>query len=134
MAKEHVTIEVKRLAKFSKSFTVAEGEQPAKQNAITYDAISRATGSTSGGSSSDGSSGGYAISTDFLFDSDLVANANVLDKLNKSTADSTAVLEYSKYNAFTPDSAFNKGDVKYQRHDRYTTTFDRPTCAVEVPR
>lgn len=115
-----LTIEANGFRKFSKSFTVAEGEQPAKQNAITYDAISRATGSTSGGSSSDGSSGGYAISTDFLFDSDLVANANVLDKLNKSTADSTAVLEYWKYNASTLDSVFNKGDVKYFSGTDYT--------------
>ena len=115
-----LTIEANGFKKFSKSFTVAEGEQPAKQNAITYDAISRATGSTSGGSSSDGSSGGYAISTDFLFDSDLVANANVLDKLNKSTADSTAVLEYWKYNASTLDSVFDKGDVKYFSGTDYT--------------
>lgn len=116
-----LTIEANGFKKFSKSFTVAEGEQPAKQNAITYDAISRATGSTSsGGSSSDGSSGGYAISTDFLFDSDLVANANVLDKLNKSTADSTEVLEYWKYNASTLDSVFNKGDVKYFSGTDYT--------------
>ena len=115
-----LTIEANGFKKFSKSFTVAEGEQPAKQNAITYDAISRATGSTSGGSSSDGSPGGYAISTDFLFDSDLVANANVLDKLNKSTADSTAVLEYWKYNASTLDSVFNKGNVKYFSGTDYT--------------
>lgn len=115
-----LTIEANGFKKFSKSFTVAEGKEPAKQTAITYDAISRATGSTSGGSSSDGSSGGYAISTDFLFYSDLVANANVLDKLNKSTADSTAVLEYWKYNASTLDSVFNKGDVKYFSGTDYT--------------
>ena len=115
-----LTIEANGFRKFSKSFTVAEGKEPAKQTAVTYDAISRATGSTSsGGSSSDGS-GGYAISTDFLFDSDLVANANVLDKLNKSTADSTAVLEYWKYSASTLDSAFNKGDTKYFSGTDYT--------------
>ena len=108
-----LTIEANGFRKFSKSFTVAEGKEPAKQTAVTYDAISRATGSTSSGSGSSDGSGGYAISTDFLFDSDLVANANVLDKLNKSTADSTAVLEYWKYSASTLDSAFNKGDTKY---------------------
>lgn len=108
-----LTIEANGFRKFSKSFTVAEGKEPAKQTAVTYDAISRATGSTSSGGSSSDSSGGYAISTDFLFDSDLVANANVLDKLNKSTADSTVVLEYWKYSASTLDSAFNKGDTKY---------------------
>ena len=108
-----LTIEANGFRKFSKSFTVAEGKESAKQTAVTYDAVSRATGSTSSGSGSSDSSGGYAVSTDFLFDSDLVANANVLDKLNKSTADSTAVLEYWKYSASTLDSAFNKGDTKY---------------------
>ena len=115
-----LTIEANGFRKFSKSFTVAEGKEPAKQTAVTYDAISRATGSTSSGGSSSDSSGGYAISTDFLFDSDLVANANVLDKLNKSTADSTAVLEYWKYSASTLDSAFNKGDTKYFSGTDYT--------------
>ena len=115
-----LTIEANGFRKFSKSFTVAEGEEPAKQTAVTYDAISRATGSTSSGSGSSDSSGGYAISTDFLFDSDLVANANVLAKLNKSTADSAAVLEYWKYSASTLDSAFNKGDTKYFSGTDYT--------------
>lgn len=115
-----LTIEANGFRKFSKSFTVAEGKEPAKQTAVTYDAISRATGSTSSGGSSSDSSGGYAISTDFLFDSDLVANANVLDKLNKSTADSTVVLEYWKYSASTLDSAFNKGDTKYFSGTDYT--------------
>lgn len=115
-----LTIEANGFRKFSKSFTVAEGKEPAKQTAVTYDAVSRATGSTSSGGSSSDSSGGYAISTDFLFDSDLVANANVLDKLNKSTADSTAVLEYWKYSASTLDSAFNKGDTKYFSGTDYT--------------
>ena len=115
-----LTIEANGFRKFSKSFTVAEGKEPAKQTAVTYDAVSRATGSTSSGGSSSDSSGGYAVSTDFLFDSDLVANANVLDKLNKSTADSTAVLEYWKYSASTLDSAFNKGDTKYFSGTDYT--------------
>ena len=115
-----LTIEANGFRKFSKSFTVAEGKEPARQTAVTYDAVSRATGSTSSGSGSSDSSGGYAISTDFLFDSDLVANANVLDKLNKSTADSTAVLEYWKYSASTLDSAFNKGDTKYFSGTDYT--------------
>ena len=44
----------------------------------------------------------------------------MLDKLNKSTADSTAVLEYWKYNASTLDSVFNKGDVKYFSGTDYT--------------
>ena len=114
-----LTIQANGFQTFSCDFNVKEGAQPDQLKAVTYDAISRATGSTSGGSSSDGSSGGYAISTDFLFDSDLVANANVLDKLNKSTADSTAVLEYWKYNASTLDSVFNTGDTMYYNGTDY---------------
>ena len=89
-----------------------EGETAPSQTALTLDAVSRATGSISGGSS-DGSSGGYAISTDFLFKGDLIANACVLNKLNKDTAESTAVLEYWNYSTSTLDSAFNKGDTMY---------------------
>ncbi len=74
-----------------------EGETAPTQTALTLDAVSRATGSISGGSSSDGSSSGYAISTDFLFKGDLIANACVLNKLNKDTTESTAVLEYWNY-------------------------------------
>ena len=115
-----LTIQANGFKTFSCTFNVKEGAQPAQLKAVTYDAISRATGSTSSGGSSSDSSGGYAVSTDFLFDSDLVANANVLAKLNKSTADSTAVLEYWKYSASTLDSAFNKGDTKYFSGTDYT--------------
>ena len=121
-----LTIQANGFQTFSCNFNVKEGAQPDQLKAVTYDAISRATGSTSGGSSSsDGSSGGYAISTDFLFDSDLVANANVLDKLNKSTADSTAVLEYWKYSASTLDSVFNTGDTMYYNGTDYIAAMNK---------
>ena len=94
-------------------FTVQEGETAPTQTALTLDAVSRATGSISGGSSSDGSSSGYAISTDFLFKGDLIANACVLNKLNKDTTESTAVLEYWNYSTSTLDSTFNKGNTMY---------------------
>ncbi len=82
-----------------------------------------------GGSSSDGSSG-YAISTDFLFDSDLVANACVLNKLERDTADSAAVLEYWNYSASTLDSVFNKGDTMYYDGTDY---IDATNKALWVP-
>ena len=94
-------------------FTVQEGKTAPTQTALTLDAVSRATGSISGGSSSDGSSSGYAISTDFLFKGDLIANACVLNKLNKDTTESTAVLEYWNYSTSTLDSTFNKGNTMY---------------------
>ena len=107
-----LTIEANGFKTATTKFTVQEGETAPSQTALTLDAVSRATGSISGGSS-DGSSGGYAISTDFLFKGDLIANACVLNKLNKDTAESTAVLEYWNYSTSTLDSAFNKGDTMY---------------------
>ena len=108
-----LTIQANGFKTFSCTFNVKEGAQPAQLKAVTYDAVSRATGSTSSGSGSSDSSGGYAVSTDFLFDSDLVANACVLNKLGRDTADSAAVLEYWNYSASTLDSVFNKGDTMY---------------------
>lgn len=108
-----LTIEANGFKTATTTFTVQEGETAPSQTALTLDAVSRATGSISGGSSSDGSSSGYAISTDFLFKGDLIANACVLHKLNKDTTESTAVLEYWNYSTSTLDSTFNKGNTMY---------------------
>lgn len=108
-----LTIEANGFKTATTKFTVQEGETAPTQTALTLDAVSRATGSISGDSSSDGSSSGYAISTDFLFKGDLIANACVLNKLNKDTTESTAVLEYWNYSTSTLDSTFNKGNTMY---------------------
>ena len=108
-----LTIEANGFKTATTKFTVQEGKTAPTQTALTLDAVSRATGSISGGSSSDGSSSGYAISTDFLFTGDLIANACVLNKLNKDTTESTAVLEYWNYSTSTLDSTFNKGNTMY---------------------
>ena len=113
-----LTIQANGFKTFSKEFTVNGGLTPVTQTAITLDAISRATGSSSsGGTTSSG--GGYAISTNFLFKSDLVANACVLNDLNKSTSASDAVYEYWAYETSTLDSAFDTGDTKYFRGSNY---------------
>lgn len=125
-----LTIQANGFKTFSCTFNVKEGAQPAQLKAVTYDAVSRATGSTSSGSGSSDSSGGYAISTDFLFDSDLVANACVLNKLGRDTADSAAVLEYWHYSASTLDSVFNKGDTMYYDGTDY---IDATNKALWVP-
>ena len=125
-----LTIQANGFKTFSCTFNVKEGAQPAQLKAVTYDAISRATGSTSSGSGSSDSSGGYAVSTDFLFDSDLVANACVLNKLGRDTADSAAVLEYWHYSASTLDSVFNKGDTMYYDGTDY---IDATNKALWVP-
>lgn len=113
-----LTIQANGFKTFSKEFTVNGGLTPVSQTAITLDAISRATGSSSsGGTTSSG--GGYAISTNFLFKSDLVANACVLHDLNKSTSASDAVYEYWAYETSTLDSAFDTGDTRYFRGSNY---------------
>ena len=113
-----LTIQANGFKTFSKEFTVNGGLTPVTQTAITLDAISRATGSSSsGGTTSSG--GGYAISTNFLFKSDLVANACVLNDLNKSTSASDAVYEYWAYETSTLDSAFDTGDTRYFRGSNY---------------
>ena len=113
-----LTIQANGFKTFSKEFTVNGGLTPVSQTAITLDAISRATGSSSsGGTTSSG--GGYAISTNFLFKSDLVANSCVLNDLNKSTSASDAVYEYWSYETSTLDSAFDTGDTKYFRGSNY---------------
>lgn len=113
-----LTIQANGFKTFSKEFTVNGGLTPVSQTAITLDAISRATGSSSsGGTTSSG--GGYAISTNFLFKSDLVANACVLNDLNKSTSASDAVYEYWTNETSTLDSAFDTGDTKYFRGSNY---------------
>ncbi len=113
-----LTIQANGFKIFSKEFTVNGGLTPVSQTAITLDAISRATGSSSsGGTTSSG--GGYAISTNFLFKSDLVANACVLNDLNKSTSASDAVYEYWAYETSTLDSAFDTGDTRYFRGSNY---------------
>lgn len=113
-----LTIQANGFKTFSKEFTFNGGLTPVSQTAITLDAISRATGSSSsGGTTSSG--GGYAISTNFLFKSDLVANACVLNDLNKSTSASDAVYEYWAYETSTLDSAFDTGDTKYFRGSNY---------------
>ena len=125
-----LTIQANGFKTFSCTFNVKEGAQPAQLKAVTYDAVSRAPGSTSSGSGSSDSSGGYAVSTDFLFDSDLVANACVLNKLGRDTADSAAVLEYWNYSASTLDSVFNKGDTMYYDGTDY---IDATNKALWVP-
>ena len=113
-----LTIQANGFKTFSKEFTVNGGLTPVSQTAITLDAISRATGSSSsGGTTSSG--GGYAISTNFLFKSDLVANACVLNDLNKRTSASDAVYEYWAYETSTLDSAFDTGDTRYFRGSNY---------------
>lgn len=98
------------------NFYVADGkevETPVTKAMRSYgiDVISGAS-TNIGGSDSSSSGGGYAISADLLFDSDLLANALVLEKVGAETSAASTVLDYWKGHVVS-DAVFDKGDTKY---------------------
>ena len=117
-----ITIRSNGFKEFSKSFKVTGGEDvPSKQAAVVYqsaayDVMTHATGSGSGGGSSD-SSGGYMVSADLLFDSDLLANALLLEEMGVTCAAATKVVD-NWYNVIC-DAVFNQGDTTYNTHTGY---------------
>ena len=117
-----ITIRSNGFKEFSKSFKVTGGEDvSSKQAAVVYqsaayDVMTHATGSGSGGGSSD-SSGGYMVSADLLFDSDLLANALLLEEMNVECAAAKKVVD-NWYNVIY-DAVFNQGDTTYNTHTGY---------------
>lgn len=103
-------------------FYVADGkevETPVTKAMRSY-GIDVLSGSSSsiGGSDSSSSGGGYAVSADLLFDSDLLANALVLEKVGAETSAASTVLDYWKTSVIA-DSVFNTGDTKYYTFSNY---------------
>ena len=97
-------------------FYVADGkevETPVTKAMRSYgiDVISGAS-TNIGGSDSSSSGGGYAVSADLLFDSDLLANALVLEKVGEETSAASTVLDYWKSHVVS-DAVFDKGDANY---------------------
>lgn len=117
-----ITIRSNGFKEFSKSFNVTGGKDvSSKQAAVVYqsaayDVMTHATGSGSGGGSSD-SSGGYKVSADLLFDSDLLANALLLEEMGVTCAAATKVVD-NWYNVIC-DAVFNQGDTTYNTHTGY---------------
>ena len=117
-----ITIRSNGFKEFSKSFNVTGGKDvSSKQAAVVYqsaayDVMTHATGSGSGGGSSD-SSGGYMVSADLLFDSDLLANALLLEEMNVECAAAKKVVD-NWYNVIY-DAVFNQGDTTYKTHTGY---------------
>lgn len=98
------------------TFNVNDGkevETPVAKAMRSYgiDVISGAS-TNIGGSDSSSSGGGYAVSADLLFDSDLLANALVLEKVGAETSAASTVLDYWKGHVVS-DAVFDKGDTKY---------------------
>ena len=106
----------------SVEFTVTKGESvPSKDEMgivqYSFDGISTASvgsGSSSGSGESD--SGNMAVSANLVFDTDLLVNANILEKIGKSTTESEAVIHWW-YEMAGVDAAFNKNDKDDQYYD-----------------
>ena len=120
-----VTIHSNGFKTFSRTFNVTGGKDaPAKQAVAVYqsaardvDAVTHATGGSSGGGSSSGGSGGYMVSADLLFQSDLLVNALLLDELKVDCAAAKKVVDHW-YNVI-PDAVFNQGDTTYYTNTGY---------------
>ena len=115
-----VTVRSNGFKTISKTFNVSDGKDVPTSNQIrtmsSFDAVSMAT---SGGSSdgSGDSSGSYSVSADLFFNSDLLANALILDKLNIENKGAKTVVDYW-YNTIL-DAVLNKGETTYYTSSGY---------------
>lgn len=103
-------------------FTVIKGENvPSKDEMgiaqYSFDGVSTAsTGSGGSSGSGESGSGSMAISANLVFDTDLLVNANILEEVGKSTAESEAVIDWW-YRMAGADAVFNKNDRDDQYYD-----------------
>ena len=83
----------------------------------SFDGVSTAsTGSGGSNGSGESGSGSMAISANLVFDTDLLVNANILEEVGKSTAESEAVIDWW-YGMAGADAVFNKNDRDDQYYD-----------------
>lgn len=111
-----ITIYANGFQTFSKVFSVTDGESPAEVHvsAAAYnsvDGISMATGGSSGSGSGSSGSGSHAISANLIFDSDLLVNARLLEKLDMETTASKAVVDW--WYGVIDDAVYDEGDEYY---------------------
>ena len=111
-----ITIYANGFQTFSKVFSVTDGESPTEVHvsAAAYnsvDGISMATGGSSGSGSGSSGSGSSAISANLIFDSDLLVNARLLEKLDMETDASKAVIDW--WYGVSDDAVYDEGDEYY---------------------
>ena len=111
-----ITIYANGFQTFSKVFSVTDGESPTEVHvsAAAYnsvDGISMATGGSSGSGSGSSGSGSSAISVNLIFDSDLLVNARLLEKLDMETDASKAVIDW--WYGVIDDAVYDEGDEYY---------------------
>ena len=120
-----LTISSNGFKTFETNFNVREGEEAEKTvvyQYAAYDVVTHATGggSSSGGSSEDGG-GSNTMPANLVFDTDLLANALLLHKMERTTADVEKIVNYWKYDINGRDSVFDKGATDYYKYSSYIT-------------
>lgn len=122
-----LTISSNGFQTFETKFNVREGEEAEKTVVYQYaasdvDVVTHATGggSSSGGSSEDGG-GSNTMPANLVFDTDLLANALLLHKMERTTADVEKIVNYWKYDIAGRDSVFDKGATDYYKYSSYIT-------------
>lgn len=122
-----LTISSNGFKTFETNFNVREGKEAEKTVVYQYaasdvDVVTHATGggSSSGGSSEDGG-GSNTMPANLVFDTDLLANALLLHKMERTTADVEKIVNYWKYDINGRDSVFDKGATDYYKYSSYIT-------------
>lgn len=122
-----LTISSNGFKTFETNFNVREGKEAEKTVVYQYaandvDVVTHATGggSSSGGSSEDGG-GSNTMPANLVFDTDLLANALLLHKMERTTADVEKIVNYWRYDIAGRDSVFDKGATDYYKYSSYIT-------------
>lgn len=121
-----LTISSNGFKTFETKFNVREGEEAEKTVVYQYaandvDVVTHATGGSSSGGSSEDGGGSNTMPANLVFDTDLLANALLLQKMGRTTADVEKIVNYWKYDIAGRDSVFDKGATDYYKYSSYIT-------------
>ena len=121
-----LTIRSNGFQTFETKFKVMEGKEAEKTVVYQYaandvDVVTHATGGSSSGGSSEDGGGSNTMPANLVFDTDLLANALLLHKMERTTADVEKIVNYWKYDIAGRDSVFDKGATDYYKYSSYIT-------------
>lgn len=119
-----LTISSNGFKTFETNFKVMEGEEAEKTvvyQYAAYDVVTHATGGSSSGGSSEDGGGSNTMPANLVFDTDLLANALLLHKMERTTADVEKIVNYWRYDIAGRDSVFDKGATDYYKYSSYIT-------------
>lgn len=121
-----LTISSNGFQTFETKFNVREGEEAEKTVVYQYaandvDVVTHATGGSSSGGSSEDGGGSNTMPANLVFDTDLLANALLLHKMERTTADVEKIVNYWRYDIAGRDSVFDKGATDYYKYSSYIT-------------